>query len=152
MKSLHILVVVAGLMTLGGNSLNAQAADALRREVEQLNREMSEAAEKGDLKKAASYYADDAEVRQGRNVVARGRAQLDRYFTSIQNLKSWKLEVFDVSGTRDVVYQAGRSTLVSGSPERTSTVEFLVVWKRQPDGKLRIHLDYYHLPEMSDRR
>jgi ketosteroid isomerase-like protein len=149
MKSLTTLIVAA-VMLCTVQTANAQSTtqsnDALTREVEQRLQAMSQAAEKGDLKLAASYYADDAIIRQSKSVAARGREEIDRYFTGIASLKSWKLESFSVSGTRDLVYQTGRSTLVSGSPEHTSVVDFLVVWKRQADGTLRIHLDYYHSP------
>ena len=120
---------------------------ALRREVEQLNREMEAAVNRGDLKGAAAYYADDAIVRTAGQVVAQGRRAVDEYFTGIAHAKSWKLDVIQVGGTRDNAWQVGRSTLVHGQPERTSVVQFLVIWRRQADGKLRIALDYYHSAE-----
>lgn len=120
---------------------------ALRREVEQLNRGMEAAVNRGDLKGAAAFYADDAIVRTAGQIVAQGRKQVDEYFTGIAHAKSWKLDVIQVGGTRDNAWQVGRSTLVHGQPERTSVVQFLVVWTRQPDGQLRISLDYYHSAE-----
>jgi uncharacterized protein (TIGR02246 family) len=117
---------------------------ALRREVEQLNRGMEEAVNRGDLKAAAAFYADDAIVRTAGQIVAQGRKQVDEYFTGIAHAKSWKLDVIQVGGTRDNAWQVGRSTLVHGQPERTSVVQFLVIWQRQRDGKLRVALDYYH--------
>jgi len=120
---------------------------ALRREVEQLNRGMEAAVNRGDLKGAAAFYADDAIVRTAGQIVAQGRRQVDEYFTGIAHAKSWKLDVIQVGGTRDNAWQVGRSTLVHGQPERTSVVQFLVIWTRQPDGRLRISLDYYHSAE-----
>ncbi len=121
---------------------------ALRREVEQLNRGMEEAVNRGDLKAAAAFYADDAIVRTAGQVIAQGRKQVDQYFTGIAHAKSWKLDVIQVGGTRDNAWQVGRSTLVHGQPEHTSVVQFLVIWRRQPDGRLRIALDYYHSAEL----
>lgn len=120
---------------------------ALRREVEQLNRDMEAAFNRGDLLGAASFYADDGIVRTAGGIVAQGRAALDNYFTGIGDPKSWKLDVIQVGGTPDMAWQVGRSTLVYGNPQRTSIVQFLVIWKRQSDGQLRIHLDYYHSAE-----
>jgi uncharacterized protein (TIGR02246 family) len=117
---------------------------ALRTEVEQLNRGMEAAFNRGDLKGAAAFYADDAIVRTARGIVAHGREQVDDYFTGIGHPKSWKLDVIQVGGTHDHAWQVGRSTLVHGQPERTSVVQFLLVWTRQRDGRLRITLDYYH--------
>lgn len=96
------------------------------------------------MKRAASYYAANAIIRTPRSIAAQGRDAVDRYFTSLENVKSWNLEVFDVHGTREVAYQVGRSTLVYGTPERTSVVDFFLVWKRQADGQLRVEVDYYH--------
>ena len=117
---------------------------ALRREVEQVARAMEDAVARGDLKGAASYYADDAIVRTARGIVAQGREGVDKYFMGIAGAKSWKLDVNQVGGTADAPWWVGRSTLVHGTPERQSVVQFLVLLKRQPDGKLRVVLDYYH--------
>ena len=127
----------------------AQATDtaALRREVEQLNRGMEAAFNRGDLKGAAAFYSDDAIVRTASGIVAQGRRGVDEYFTGIGHPKSWKLDVIQVGGTRDHAWQVGRSTLVHGQPQRTSVVQFLLLWKRQRNGQLRITLDYYHSAE-----
>ena len=50
-------------------------------------------------------------------------------------------QAVSVGGTRDHAWQVGRSTLVHGQPERTSVVQFLVLWTRQRNGQLRITLD-----------
>ena len=122
-----------------------QATDsvALRREIEQLNRGMEAAVNRGDMKGAAAFYADDAIVRGPRGVVARGRAEIDRYFMDIGKAV-WKLDVIQVGGDARAPYQVGRSTLIHGPRPDTSIVSFVVYWKRQPDGKLKILLDYYH--------
>jgi hypothetical protein len=78
-------------------------------------------------------------------VLVRGRAAIDAYWTGLRNPRSWKLDVIEVGGHRDNPYQIGRSTLVTGGPsgDRTSVVEFLVIWRRQPSGVLRMAVDYY---------
>ena len=74
-----------------------------------------------------------------------GRAAVDEYWMDIRNAKSWKLDVIDVGGPADHPYQIGRSTLDTTGPngDRTSVVEFLVVWRREPGGNLRMVVDYY---------
>lgn len=146
-RSRHLILATALCVVAsvaGAQTPAAEDAAALHREIEQLNRGMEAAVNRGDLLGAARFYADDAVVRSPGGVVAAGRKAVDEYFTSIAHAKSWKLEVIDVGGTRDMAYQVGRSTLVHGEPERTSVVRFVVVWKRQPDGTMRIVLDYYH--------
>ncbi|MGH7471689.1 MAG: DUF4440 domain-containing protein [Longimicrobiales bacterium] len=137
------------LIALMGASAGATAqrapADsaALRREIEQLNRGMEAAVNRGDPLAAAAFYADDAVVRTLRGEDARGRAALDRYFQGFGKAQ-WKLDVIQVGGHPDAPYQVGRSTLIHGARPDTSIVGFVVVWKRQNNGQLRIVLDYYH--------
>ena len=146
-------LVLAYLVMCAPVIVRAQAtisdAAAVRREVEALNREMEAAFNRGDLKAVAAFYADNAVVHTSRQVSAQGRAAVDQYFTGIANPKRWKLDVYGVSAAKgsDLVFETGLSTLVSGTPERVSPFEFALVWKRQSNGKLRIVLDYYHIPE-----
>jgi ketosteroid isomerase-like protein len=81
-----------------------------------------------------------------RGMRIRGRENLDRYWQSITNPKSWRLDVFEVGGSRDEPWQLGRSTLVTTSAsgqDQSSIVDFIVLWRRQSDGQLRIYIDMY---------
>ena len=54
--------------------------------------------------------------------------------------------MLEVGGTRDAAYQVGVSHLTVLTPERgeqTHVLEFVVIWKRQADGSLKIALDLY---------
>ena len=118
----------------------------LRQEIDSLNRAMEQAFAKGDMMAVARFYADDAKLMGPRGDDVSGRAAIDRYWSGIKDAKSWKLEVLDVGGDRTTAYQVGRSTLVTGGTggDRTSVSRFVVIWKRQADGRLRIALDFYH--------
>jgi ketosteroid isomerase-like protein len=137
--------VLAAQLLLSSAAL-AQRDTPLWREVEALNRDMAAAFNRGDMKAVGAFYADNAVVRDGYALNAAGRQQVDAYWAGIKGAKSWALEVRGVTPgeNTNLVYQTGKSTLVSGTPERTSVVGFLVVWQRQSDGKLKIILDYYH--------
>ena len=119
---------------------------SVRQEIDSLNRAMEQAFAKGDMAAVAKFYADDAKLMGPRGEDVVGRAGIDRYWLGIKGAKSWKLEVLDVGGDRDTAYQVGRSTLVTagGVRDNTSVSRFVVIWKRQPDGRLRIALDFYH--------
>ena len=157
MKRLALLAVFA-IFTLvmpaeAQQPARASAASAtpprdtvLYNEVVRLNRAMEAAIGRDDVAAAARFYADDARILGPRGFEVNGRKAIDEYWAGIGNARSWKLEAWDVGGSRDEAYQVGRSTLVHGAPgqERTSVVEFVVIWKRQADGALRIALDFYH--------
>jgi CubicO group peptidase (beta-lactamase class C family)/ketosteroid isomerase-like protein len=117
----------------------------LRAEIQAVNDSMVAAFNSGDMLAVARFYTDDARIDGERGELVQGRAAVDKYWTGIRNAKSWKLDVIDVGGHSDNPYQIGRSTLVTTGPngDRTSVVEFLVVWRREPAGGLRIAVDYY---------
>jgi ketosteroid isomerase-like protein len=125
----------------------AAASQALRAEVTRLNEEMVAAFQRGDRAAVARFYADDARIVGPRRRVVQGREAIDRYWASIGSPAQWSLEVVEVGGSADEAYQLGVSTLTSpgrdGVPD-SYTCDFVVIWKRQPDGRLRITLDQYN--------
>jgi len=122
----------------------AAFAEAPRAEIERINREMTAALERGDGLAVAAAYADDARIVGPRGKTVQGREAIDAYWSRIKNA-TWKLEVFDTGGTKDDAYQIGRSTLTwKGEKEGSYTCDFVLIWKRDAAGKLRIHLDLYN--------
>lgn len=122
------------------------AAGSLRAEIEGINRQLEEAFNRNDMMAIARYYTDDARLIGPRGQEVRGRAAIDGYWLGVRNPKSWRLEAFDIGGSRDEAYQFGRSTLVQTGTagDRTSVSDFVVIWKRGADGQLRMALDFYH--------
>lgn len=122
------------------------SAAALRAEIEGINRQLEAAFNRKDMLAVARYYTDDARLVGPRGQEIRGRAAIDAYWLSIRGPKSWRLEAFDIGGSRNEAYQFGRSTLVQEGTagDRTSVADFVVIWKRGPDGQLRMALDFYH--------
>lgn len=124
---------------------------ALWRIVEEMNRKQIEAFNKGDLLGVARIYADDATIyfphyqsKQGRKI--HGRAAIDKYWLAIEKPKAWKLEIVEVGGTKDAIWEIGKSTLTEEFDGKDSTYvgDFVVIWKRQTDGTYRIHTDIYN--------
>jgi uncharacterized protein (TIGR02246 family) len=116
-------------------------AEAPRAEIERLNKEMTAALERGDGLAVARMYADDARIVGPKRQEVRGREAIDRYWSRFKDAR-WTLEVKDVGGSKDDAYQIGVSTLTS--PNGTYTCDFVLIWKRDSSGKLRIHLDLYN--------
>ena len=124
---------------------------ALFRIVEEMNRKQIETFNRGDLLGTARIYADDATIyfpnwatRQAGRI--RGREAIDKYWLAIKNPKQWKLEIVEVGGTKDAIWEIGKSTLTEEVDGKDATYvgDFIVIWKRQRDGSYRIHADIYN--------
>jgi uncharacterized protein (TIGR02246 family) len=159
--SMMILLVAALHMYVGdGDRASAEATHAtvalsalvepdkaaLRREIEDMNRRMVETMKRGDLLGVARFYADDATILFHRGQKIQGRKAIDAYWTGIKGAKDWKLDVIEVGGSPDEVYQIGKSSFTSeaNGKESNYTCDFLVIWKRQTDGAYKIYVDIYN--------
>ncbi len=144
-----VLVAMGSSPTLPVPStpLPAVAADTtLRGEVTALNVAMVAAFNRNPAS-VARFYADSARIVGPNRQTVSGRTAIDRYWAGIRKPATWKLDVIEVGGSADEAYQIGVSTLAStGSNGRLGTYvcDFVVIWKRQPDGTLRIALDLYN--------
>ena len=147
--SLPTLVAFVSLFTLAaGASAQASAPGSacdgtpasLRREVEALNAKMVAALQQ-DRASVARFYADDATI-MGGGMRASGRTEIDRYWAEGPAFADWMLEVLEVGGSCDSIWQRGLSTLTSSSG-RSMVTEFLTVLKRTPGGTLEYHLDMF---------
>lgn len=127
-------------------SAGQSAPAEIRREIEELNRRMVETLKKGDLPGVAAFYADDATIIYPRGKKLHGRKAIDGYWTGIKGAKDWVLEVQEVGGDRETVYQTGRSTFTSETDGKQSVYacDFVLIWKRQKDGRYKIHVDIFN--------
>jgi ketosteroid isomerase-like protein len=120
---------------------------ALWKEIRAVNDSMEAAFNRGDMKAVSLFYADDAKMAGGLGPATTGRAAFDAYWARAgANGGRWKLEVHSIGGNRDIAYQTGRSNLVTrdaNGVERASVIDFVVVWKRDAKGGLRILMDLY---------
>ena len=156
MRPSAIAVATAAVLALPCAATSARAQDmpaglsapraALWREIRAVNDSMEAAFGRGDMKAVAAFYADDARMAGGGQLVE-GRVAVDGYWARLgASPGTWRLEVFEVGGSRDLAYQRGRSHLAlrdSTGRERVSTVDFVVIWRRDPGRGLRIWLDLY---------
>ena len=141
-----VALSLACAQTYASADRSQNATDALKAEIEAVNRQMEVAFGRKDLLAVAKFYADDARLIGPRGQEVRGRAAIDAYWIGVRNPKSWRLEAFDIGGSLDEAYQFGRSTLVqeNSTGDRTSVTDFVVIWKRGSDGRWKIALDFYH--------
>lgn len=113
------------------------------------NRDLERAYDSGNLLGVADIYTDDAEIVDGRGERTRGRAEIDAYWSAIEEPLTWHLENRGLRGSEVLAYQLGTSHLSVRRDGRTETFvnDFLVVWRRDPDGLWRIEYDAYWPPE-----
>ena len=119
-----------------------------RREIAAVNEAMTSAFNRGDYLAAARFYTDDARIIGQGGVLVVGRQAVDRYWTSIPPGGKWKLEILDAGGGPTSPWQLGRSTLVMPSRSgdgttHTSIVDFVAIYRRQPDRSLKLYIDMY---------
>ncbi|WP_185152889.1 nuclear transport factor 2 family protein [Fulvivirga aurantia] len=74
-------------------------------EIRQTNKQMEEAFNAGDLKKVASFYADDAVLLNADGKAVTGRKNIDDYWMKVKNPVTWELEVIEVSQDEKHIYE-----------------------------------------------
>jgi ketosteroid isomerase-like protein len=144
-------LIVAGTLAGEGKRQNdgqedTSRARSLRQIVDDCNRKSIADFKKGDMLAVARGYADDATIYFPRGKKVHGRKAIDRYWQGVKGAKDWKLETIEVGGTRDAIYEVGKSsltTIVNGK-EGTYVCDYVVIWKRQPDGTYRTHTDIFN--------
>jgi len=133
------------------SATKAADASSLRLIVEGMNRKLIEAFNRKDLSGVARIYADDATIyyphyqsKQGKKI--QGREAIDKYWMAIEKPKEWKLEIVEVGGTKEAIWEIGKSTLTEefNGKDITYVSDFIVIWKLQKDGTYRIHTDIYN--------
>jgi len=148
MKLSRAVSLVSLLVTIASA---AAAQKDLRQIVEEMNLKQTQAFMKGDMLGVARIYADDATIyfpdynaKRGRSI--KGREAIDRYWLGLGKPIAWKLEIAQVGGTDDMIWEIGRSTLTEerNGTESTYTGDFVVIWKRQKNGAYQIHADFYN--------
>jgi ketosteroid isomerase-like protein len=138
-------LALAGLVLAACQATPAAPSPAWQVALEARVRELEELYRAGNLLGVADIYADDGELGDARGARVRGRAALDAYWSGIEEPLEWHLVTHALRGSEAVAYQTGTSTLSmrrDGSVE-TIVTDFLVVWRREPDGAWRIELDLY---------
>ena len=119
-----------------------QAPETLHQEISRLNRSMMEAWQRNDPLAIAAHYADDARIISPSGSTVEGRANINKYWQGFPTQgRTWTLDVFEVGGTRNLAYQYGRSTIAGGT--RGQTIDWIGVWKRLPNGELKLAIDYW---------
>jgi uncharacterized protein (TIGR03067 family) len=133
-----------------GNTVEKSAVLAngksLRQIVDECNRKSIEDFKKGDMLAVARGYTDDATIYFPRGKKVHGREAIDRYWQGLKGAKDWKLETIEVGGTREAIYEVGKSSLTTEVDGKADSYvcDYVVIWKRQKDGSYRAHTDIFN--------
>jgi uncharacterized protein (TIGR02246 family) len=119
--------------------------DDLRNTIETLSQAMTEAFKRGDVRELAQFYADDGMVIGPHGQRFRGRAAIADYWASFVTIKDWCLEMLELDGDGNIIYQVARSKITHdiGGKEMVGSVDVVLIWKRQRDNTYRICVDSY---------
>jgi len=107
---------------------------------------MEQALRNRDLPHVASFYADDGILLSpGSERRGGSRSLIEQYWARFDTAVDWSLTTHSIEGVDGLVVQRGRSviTFMNDGVQRLGTVEFLLIWQRQPDGSLKIAVDGY---------
>jgi len=142
------LGVLAGACVFANAAAQSEAggAGAVRAELDARIHDLLAAYRGNDPLAVAAVFADDATISGPNGLRVRGRAAIDSFWTHRSLSPAWTIETFQTGGGRDEPWQVARSTRVTttaGRPDTTRT-DFLLVWKRAADGKLRIYYDIFN--------
>jgi len=145
--ALQSLLVLA--LLLSGPSLLAQkdtksdiSAD-MRQTIDQLNAQLKEAMEKGDVSKIMDLYADDAMLMVPGGKALHGKKEIAEYFESHKNIKNVTMSVIDAGGSGKIIYQVGKATMTTNVDGKDSqeTSDFVMVLTRQSDWDYKISVN-----------
>ena len=121
----------------------------LRDEVETLNSEFSKAGSNQDLDGVMELYAPDAWLLPPNATLIQGKDGIRAFFQAMLDagVRGVDLESITVEGTNELAVDIGRYRLTidpSGGDTVTDEGKYIVVLKRQSDGKLRIAYDTFN--------
>jgi uncharacterized protein (TIGR02246 family) len=109
------------------------------------SQEWSNASSSKDLEKAVSFYADDATINTDRAPLGIGKEAIRKVWAGVVAIPGgnlhWVSSKVEVARSGDLAYDTGAYSITkndaSGKPV-TATGKYLVVWKKQADGKWKV--------------
>ena len=116
-----------------------------RKAIDKANAEFAAAMNKGDVVTAMRVYADDAKLLPPNSPAVSGKANIQGFWEGAAQalgIKHVSMNTVAVEFIDDTAIEQGEYTLDLAAGEDKG--KFVVVWKRQPDGSWKWHLDIFN--------
>jgi ketosteroid isomerase-like protein len=149
--AVSVLVLVCVFVSACAPSVK-QSPDDLKALVNSLGDQAEKAFLSGDVDVMLQFYTDDIISMPDGFPMVRGKADLRRMtkaiFSSGLKFKSLESTTTDVQCGGDYVYEVGtyrQAVVMPGESEATqSEGKYVTIWKKQPDGQLKIAVEIYN--------
>jgi ketosteroid isomerase-like protein len=120
--------------------------DAVRKSVDEGNRNFGSAVARRDYASLAALYTENAKVLPPDGPIVSGRSAIEEFWRSAANalgLTEATLKTIDLEVGGDTAHEVGEASLKLGGGQ-TVAVKYLVVWMRGGDGHWRLHRDIWN--------
>jgi uncharacterized protein (TIGR02246 family) len=128
----------------------SQLAFDFRSAIEEVIAQFEKAANAKDAATIANMYTDDATLMPPGAPPIKGRNNIQQFWQSFMDAGAGdvKLRVTEVNSFGDTAYEIGSFEANLPNPQ-SGTVrgqgKYVVIWKRQPDGSSRLHVDIFNM-------
>jgi ketosteroid isomerase-like protein len=120
-------------------------SDAIRKSIDEGNRNFGAAVARKDYAALAALYTDTAKVLPPDAPIVTGKQAIEQFWRSAATalgLTGATLKTVDLEVAGDTAYEVGEANLRLGDGQ--ATVKYVVVWMRGGDGHWRLHRDIWN--------
>jgi len=152
MKSVITVMFALGTLVaqLSCNRPETFDATRIRKSIEEVNANYSEAIREGNLAGVVAAYTDDATMVPPDGELIRGKQAIEEYYRKLfkMGMKEIVLTTVEVGGSGGTAYEIGKTKVriqSEGQDAAQDSTKYLVIWKRQADGTWKVHADIWNL-------
>jgi uncharacterized protein (TIGR02246 family) len=151
MKLLIAVMFVLGfsLVQLSCSGPETFNEDQARKSIGEANAKYSEAMHQGNLAGVVGTYTDDATMFPPGGEMIKGKTAIEGLYRQFfqMGMKDIVLTTIDVGGCGDIIYEIGKTKVwiqPEGQEAIIDSTRYIVIWKRQADGSLKVHADIWN--------